>query len=181
MRTRAAIAILIPMMLGLCTSCATAPLKVPVIGNTSALAGRWEGEFQSNNGMRAGSIAFELAAGRDTAFGDVVLTTRGGDRAYVPGKDQHPERPQVEVLAIKFVSISGNLVRGTMERYRDPACGCQLRTVFDGAMHGDTITGTYRTYHLESRDAHEGKWAVRRSVLYANPRIDGNHAVGKAQ
>jgi hypothetical protein len=152
-----------------------------VMGNTSALAGRWEGEFQSNNGMRAGSIAFELAAGRDTAFGDVVLTTRGGDGTRIPGKDAQMERPRAEALAIKFVSITGNLVRGTMEQYRDPGCGCQLRTVFDGALRGDTISGTYRTYHVETRDAHDGTWTVKRSPLYANPGVNGKNTVGETK
>jgi hypothetical protein len=181
MKTRVAISILIPLTLSLCAACSSAPLKVPVLGNTKLLAGRWEGEFRSDDGVRSGFIQFAIQAGQDTAVGDVLLTARSFNWSHVPDYDPRRAQPAVEVIAIKFVTISGNLVRGTMAGYTDPLCECKARTVFDGALLGDTIRGTYRTYHPELHDSHDGVWSVRRSAVYANPRVNGNHAIGEAK
>ena len=62
----------------LLAGCAGNPSPVPVVGTASdvrALSGEWAGEYRSPETGRTGSITFKLAAGRDTAFGD-VLTPR---------------------------------------------------------------------------------------------------------
>ncbi|HEY0305364.1 MAG TPA: hypothetical protein VGC44_10330 [Longimicrobiales bacterium] len=175
--------LLIPALLGLTIcACATVPRKVPVAGNTAALAGKWEGEFRSADGMRAGSIMFTLRAGQDSAYGDVLMVPNEWSRQHNPqeGRAESPH-PHPELLAISFVRVFGNHVRGTLEPYRDPVCGCALNTVFEGELKGDVINGTYRSLHVDTRETRNGTWLVRRSGTYADARVDRNHAVGEAK
>jgi hypothetical protein len=102
-----------------------------------------------------------------------IRHNRTDDRA-IP--HAHPE-----LLAISFVRVSGNSVRGTLEPYRDPVCGCRVQTVFDGRLNGDVITGTYETFHVDTQDRRDGTWTVRRSAAYADARVDGDDAGRKAQ
>ncbi|HEY0672712.1 MAG TPA: hypothetical protein VGD27_10610 [Longimicrobiales bacterium] len=175
--------IAIPIVIGvtLC-ACATAqPTPVPVTGNTAALAGKWEGEFVSNDGTERGTIVFDLQAGKDTAYGDVLMVPREWRGLHNPWERERAEHAHPELVAIRFVNIMGNTIRGTLEPQRDPVCGCTLRTVFDGTLRGDAIDGIYRTTHLNTGETRDGTWKVRRSAVYADARIDRDHAVGKAQ
>ena len=177
-------ALAIPALLGLTLcACATVPMKVPVAGNTSALAGKWNGEFRSADGARAGSIMFDLRAGQDTAHGDVLMVPRDWKLQHNPVEDRNATQshPHPELLAISFVRVSGNFVRGTLEPYRDPVCGCRLHTVFDGELKGAVIEGTYQTYHVDTHEKREGTWMVKRSAAYADAGVDRNHAVAKAK
>ena len=151
-------------------ACATNPAPVPVVaeaGDLRALGGRWEGEYSSTETGRSGSIVFTLAAGRDTAHGDVVMVPR----AFGVGRDpdvrpsavdirQPPPRPQV--LTIRFVQLSGGEVSGTLEPYRDPECGCTLYTVFRGRLARDRIEGTFTSRHGHTSITSTGRWGVRR-------------------
>jgi hypothetical protein len=172
----------IPAVLGLTIcACATVPSKVPVVGNASALAGRWEGEFRSADGTRAGSIMFDLRAGRDTAYGDVLMIPRDWNVQHNPQDERNTAHSHPELLAISFVRVTANFVRGTLEPYRDPICGCRLHTVFNGELKGSLIEGTYQTYHVDTREKREGTWTVKRSAAYADTRVDSNNAVAKTK
>lgn len=85
------------------------------------------------------------------------------------------------LIGIRFVFVRDELVRGTLEPYRDPACGCRMHTVFSGSLKGSTIEGTYRTLHVDTRGVHEGSWLVRRSGAYADAGIHGDDAIREAQ
>lgn len=173
-------ALIIPVVLGVAIcACATTRLAVPVAGDASRLAGRWEGEFRSSDGRRTGSIVFELRAGRDTAYGDVMLVPAEMQRQNPAGREHTHVSP--ELIGIRFVFVRDELVRGTLEPYRDPVCGCRMHTVFSGSLKGSTIEGTYRTLHVDTREVHEGAWLVRRSGAYADTRINGDDAIRKAQ
>ena len=175
-------ALAIPAILGLTLcACATTQLKVPVAGDAAALAGKWEGEFRSADGMRAGTIMFDLRAGKDTAYGDVLMVPRDWSIQHNPSDERRAPHSHPELLAISFVRVSGNFVRGTLEPYRDPICGCRMHTVFDGEVKGNVIEGTYQTFHVDTRDRRDGSWSVRRSVPYADARVHGNHAVAEAK
>lgn len=148
---------------GLVAACALNAPPVPVEGPpgaVAALVGDWSGEYWSTQTGRSGSIVFHLDADADTAFGDVLMLPRGA----LP--HEHPEgvHPRSEYLSITFVRVVGNRVRGVLDPYRDPVCGCRLHTTFEGVVHGDTIEGTFTTRHLEGGDVHEGRWRVTRAV-----------------
>ncbi|TMQ71121.1 MAG: hypothetical protein E6K80_06505, partial [Candidatus Eisenbacteria bacterium] len=70
-------------------SCSTVPRPVPVAGTPLALrelAGQWSGDYHANGGGRQGTVMFQLAAGADTASGEVLMfpretaTPRPGER-----------------------------------------------------------------------------------------------------
>jgi hypothetical protein len=63
-----------------------------------------------------------------------------------------------------MVRVENDRVEGTMKPYWDPDCDCRARTVFEGALSGDTITGSFSTSR-ESADRRvlSGKWKAERS------------------
>ena len=149
--------------------CAATPEPVPLVGgreDVDRLAGEWSGSYDSWDTDRHGSIVFSLETARDTAFGDVMMVEREGAVDYVGDyesvtiRQRMPSPPRV--LAVRFVVVSGDRVSGTLEPYRDPECGCQLRTVFEGTLDGDTIEGTFVSEHLESGRLDRGRWTMRR-------------------
>jgi hypothetical protein len=154
-------------MLGLLSlvACSVNSAPVPVIGTEAhviMLAGEWAGEYQSPETGRSGSIVFRLAAGRDTAFGDVIMVPR----AALPQSRGHaaPDaRSGPQVLTIKFVRIVGNTVSGTIEPYQSPSCECLLLTVFTGELSGDRITGEFSTRHSRNETlVQKGTWSATR-------------------
>lgn len=144
-------------------ACAFRPPAVPVLGDTGDLArlsGEWSGEYWSVDSGRSGSILFRLAAGSDSATGDVLMIQQG-QAVHPHADDQHP---MSEYLPITFVRVAGSQVRGVLEPYRDPNCGCLLDTSFEGVLGGDTIAGTYRSRHVETGTVQDGRWRVRRTA-----------------
>lgn len=151
--------------------CHSAPsLPVPVSGQPEAiqaLVGSWEGTYESDNGIGSGSIEFVLRAGTDTAYGDVLMRPRGYEQAVTPEERPSGQLPQVSstrLLTIRFVQVSGGEVSGELDRYRDPFCGCLLRTVFQGRVVGDTLRGRYRSYHEQGEPPTGGTWQVARQA-----------------
>lgn len=125
---------------GGCASQNPAP-PVPVQGgDLSSLAGHWVGEYSSTQTGRSGSIVFELKSGDKVAHGDVLMKPKEG----APTPDD-PMRGAPQMLNINFVSATGGTLRGTMDPYRDPSCGCEVVTAFEGRRSGDTIEGTFTT------------------------------------
>jgi hypothetical protein len=148
-------------------ACALNPAPVPLIGDSwsiSDLAGEWSGEYQGKNNSRTGSIAFRLDAGRDTAYGDIVMSPRFtlGSRY---NDEARPVRAQdlPRTLFIRFVRVLDMQVYGVMEPYRSPDCECMLRTTFSGVRRGDRIEGTYVTKHEDCDMPQEhGSWSAAR-------------------
>jgi hypothetical protein len=156
------------------TACHSTPCQpIPVTGEPAdvrAMAGEWDGEYEADDHSRAGSIDFHLRAGSDTAVGDVLMVPRGWERPNTgedkPGAQMRESTPPT-LLYIRFVRVSGGQVSGELERYRDPDCGCLLRTVFLGWLTGDTLSGQYLSYHQEGGPPDGGHWrAVRKKLDY---------------
>lgn len=154
----------------LAAGCAGNPSPVPVLASPadlSALGGSWEGEYSSSQTGRSGSIVFQLAAGRDTAFGDVLMVpkvdSRERDAAQTGSSVWPPPQLAAQLLTIRFVRVEGGEVSGTLDPYQDPECGCLLSTTFVGRLDGDRIRGTYTTYGALHNVPITGRWEARRS------------------
>ena len=131
----------------LLTACAANPAPVPLVGTArdlTALAGDWSGQYHAVETGRSGVVTFSLKAGRDTAFGDVMMHPD-----YAVGRWMEPSPPVVTtlrapaVLAIAFVRVRGDEVSGSIVPYVSPACDCLLSTIFRGALRGDRIDGEF--------------------------------------
>lgn len=158
-------------MLVLCVAifgaCTYAGTPVPLRGSTGdigVIAGRWDGEFWSDESGRRGSLLFTIRSGTDTAFGDVVLNTDGTEPVIAadardPQHLRHSRAP--EVLRVTFVAVRGENIRGLIEPYVAPDCRCVVVTEFVGAITGDTVAGRYDTRGPGVRQ--EGRWIMRRS------------------
>lgn len=153
----------------LLAGCASNPSPIPLDASPNAmavLAGEWTGEYSSSATGRSGSIVFTLAAGRDTAFGDVVMVPTGG--AQVAGTNTPSGKnvvtyPASQPLKIRFVRVAGDSVSGVLEPYSVPDCGCVLTTTFTGRVGSDRIDGRFRTSgDPQSSALQEGRWTVKR-------------------
>lgn len=70
---------------------------------------------------------------------------------------------QNQVLAITFVQVAAGTVRGRLDPYRDPVCGCTLATSFVGTIRNGVIEGTYTSNHVQTGRIAGGTWrAVRK-------------------
>lgn len=148
--------------------CAGTPAPVPVVGTPTdlgLLAGEWGGDYRGDATGRTGSIVFKLAAGADSATGDVVMIPRQRREERLPRQDPSVGLPIArapEVLAIAFVRAAGGGVSGRLVPYRDPECECLVITKFEGRMHDSTIEGTFSSRHAESGEITTGTWNARR-------------------
>lgn len=137
---------------------------VPVSGDLAALAGRWSGEYASAATGRSGSIIFELVAGTDSAYGDVLMTpdyqgdVRTGGSA--PGARPAPRSPAP--LRIAFVRSEGGVVTGALAPYPDPESGLRLRTTFQGRLVSGEFRGTYTVWTEGNDRPASGEWSVGR-------------------
>jgi hypothetical protein len=128
----------------------------------AALAGEWDGQYWENHGDRHGMISFMLKAGTDSAFGDVIMSSPFGEPLIAADPERHMNHAQTpRVLHVDFVRVDGNYVRGALEEYISPDCSCAVSTVFRGAMHADTLSGTYLTT-LPGGSTREGQWRMLR-------------------
>lgn len=161
------IGVLAVLTLGL-GACATAPAPVPVVGDTAdlgKLSGEWGGEYQGETSGRSGSIVFKLAAGADTAFGDVVMISHERRASRLPVQDPSAGLPVArtpEVLSIAFVRAADGGLSGRLAPYRDPDCDCMLITRFEGRFRGDVIEGTFTSTPADGGAMQTGTWKVKR-------------------
>ena len=147
-------------------ACSYAGNPVPLRGSATdigALAGRWDGEFWSDESGRRGSLLFTIRSGTDTAIGDVVLSTGMTEPVIAadardPQHLRHSRAP--EVLRVTFVAVRGEMLRGRIEPYVAPDCKCVVVTEFLGTIAGDTVSGRYDTTGPGVRQ--EGRWVMRR-------------------
>jgi len=157
------------LALALLAGCAAEPPPPPVPvtgtpGDMRALTGEWEGEYRSAETGRNGMISFRLAAGADTAYGDVLMFPsvgkQTGDEKTTVSALTGVQRPKW--LSIKFVRVEGGEISGTLEIYRDPRCDCDVRTTFTGQIHGDRVSGAFVTRHLAEEKERRGFWNIVR-------------------
>jgi hypothetical protein len=147
---------------------------VPVLGTEGErrlLSGNWNGRYWSEAIGRHGTIKFSLGERADTGLGEVEMTFSPAlrlarDTASLPAArppNDAPSPSPCTTVDISVVKIEVDRVRGTMAPYWDPDCNCRARTVFEGTVSGDTITGTFTT-RRESSDRRllTGKWRVQR-------------------
>ena len=163
----AARTLLVSLIAALAAACASSPAPVPVVAETIdllRLAGKWSGTYDSPLVGRQGSISFMLEAGKDTAYGDVVMVPRGWKQPLSPIQDPAAaarEAPIPETLQIRFVRVEGSKLTGTMAPYKDPECGCAIYTTFEGVVEGDLIKGTF-TARPGHGPPYQGTWKVQR-------------------
>lgn len=168
MTTRAAYGAIF-VTLGL-VACSANPDPVPILGESAdieRLAGEWAGNYESRDSDRNGSIVFQLEAERDTAFGDVLMIQSEQRVDYVADYEEGPviRGPSTslpQVLTIRFVVVSGNRVSGVLDPYKDPRCGCLMRTVFEGRLTDDRVEGTYESEHRGVGKIERGRWKMAR-------------------
>lgn len=140
--------------------CAEAPApQVAVSGSATALrelAGEWRGEYWSAESGRRGTIRFTLSAQADgSATGEVTMVAEPRGRG-----GQAP--PVVEALPIRFVAATDGWVRGALEPYDDPVCGCSLSTTFTGRWRGERIRGEFTSRGGGGHPTQAGRWRVKR-------------------
>jgi hypothetical protein len=152
-----------------CGACAPVINKTPVSGmqtDVSRLVGEWQGDYNSAESGRRGLITFRLRAGADTAQGDVIMQSRNEADPSAPDATMIPWdalRATQQALSIHFVFVTADEVSGVLDSYRDPDCGCTLRTTFVGTLRGDTIEGTYRSEGSGiGHNPQTGRWRVKR-------------------
>lgn len=155
-------------------ACASKQTPVRLVADptdASALVGEWNGEYDSPQNGRSGSIVFKLKAANDTAYGDIVMLPKRGVQAPVGG-DPEAARGGVtpapgQVLTIRFVRMQAGHIVGRLDPYSDPECGCRLTTVFTGDFRSPTvIEGTFES--SGSTPMHpltKGTWKVKRTSL----------------
>jgi len=145
-----------------CSSSNPAP-TVPVTGsNVSSLYGHWEGEYQSLDTGRSGSIKFELKEFGKTARGDVLMVPKDAYAPNAPNSGPAAVAAMPQVLQITFVDSTGGVVKGTMDTYVDPRCNCSVQTTFEGTVTGDTISGTFKTTPEGNFPITTGTWKMSR-------------------
>jgi len=151
------------------TSCRMTPPPppVPVQGthdDVMVLSGEWSGRYWSKATGRHGTIRFSLPEHANTGFGEVEITFSPSLRLLhdAAAKDELEPKP-CTVIDITLVRVEGGQVRGTMAPYWDPDCNCRARTVFEGKLSGNRITGTFSS-RRESSDRRilTGQWRVNR-------------------
>ena len=154
----------------LTVACGWRRTPVPVFsetGSTALLVGVWSGQYKSAETGRSGSISFEMASERDTAFCDVTMIPKV--RPFqVSARDQVTaagvrSESLAEPLKIRFIRLGDRRVSGTMAPYVDPDCSCTVVTTFDGTVtDSDTIAGTYTTRGDGMQRPSTGEWKVTR-------------------
>jgi len=141
-------------------------------GQVSAVSGEWVGRYWSKATGRHGIIRFSLAENADTAFGEVEITfspslkvarsaSAPDGNKDLPAGDLEPD--VCTTIALTLVRVEQDRVSGTMAPYWDPDCDCRARTLFEGTISGDSITGTF-SLRRESSDRRvlTGNWRVER-------------------
>lgn len=142
--------------------CASKPPEIELTSSDfdlNPLVGEWRGTYTNPAAARSGTIAFTLRAGESAASGNVVMIPHSADSAIAA--DAALAR---SVLKISFVRKQGRQVVGNLDPFRDPGCGCQVKTIFEGAFtDAHTIEGSFTTVPTESgQNVTGGRWKVTR-------------------
>ena len=153
-------------------SCRVTPqaTPVPVQGAreaVQALSGDWTGRYWSQETGRHGVIRFTLPERADTGYGEVDITFSPSLHLLgaAADKDEIARPKPCTTIDIRVVRVENDRVQGTMAPYWDPDCDCRARTVFEGKLSGNRITGSFNI-RRESADRRilAGKWQAERST-----------------
>jgi hypothetical protein len=150
----------------LAASCSWQGTPIPVTGDTRELAGDWEGTYFSEQSGRTGSIMFQLKAGADSAYGDIVMIPAQAQEIG-PAKGPpipEPFRKSPRVLRISFVQCGGGKVTGLLDPYEDPETGERVYTTFEGRLTGNELQGTFWSSYPGSSHRQAGKWSATRKT-----------------
>jgi hypothetical protein len=154
--------------LSLLLACHSPMPQVSVQGDPgwiAALAGRWEGSYESEQTGREGTLQFELSSAGDTARGEILMLPALADEPYQGSNRGEPrERAQIRtptLLPIRFVRIEEAQVLGQLDPYVDPVCRCKVTTSFIGSVDGDDIRGVFAIRGLKTWLAY-GEWRAHR-------------------
>jgi hypothetical protein len=146
--------------------CKSLPILSGYGVDLTLLGGEWQGDYYSKETGRSGTLEFRLTAGKDKAYGDVIMIPRGSEKPYRPaGSFENPEAslPHPEVpLSISFVKVVGGKVSGELTPYWDPDMQRILFTTFEGSLMGDTLEGTFESRIEQSPIYFFGQWKVAR-------------------
>ena len=161
--------LLLSLLIACGSGASPAPLPAPVkvqgeSHDLRRLAGRWLGEFQSQENDRRGTISFRLAVDSDTAFGSVTLQAPPRAPECVD-----PARPLATsmvvapiVLRVGALAAAEGSVGGWMRPYLDPEAGCWVDTWFEGRLMRDTLRGTYFSRRTGAQPIRQGSWWAAR-------------------
>jgi hypothetical protein len=154
------------------SACTYRPNPIPLVATSrdelTALQGSWSGEYSGTESGRSGTISFTLRSESDTAHGEVLMVPKGmhspiqraSEGINVSGERL---RPSTEMLTIAFARIRNGEVTGRLDPYRDPSCGCIVRTVFTGTLRdSSTLEGTFITSATGLYTPQHGDWRVKR-------------------
>lgn len=146
------------------TACGFQGTPVPVSGETALLEGEWEGTYSSRETGRTGSILFRLAAGTDSAYGDVLMIPAEAQPMRMPSAPELAVAPRKlpQALAISFVRCDAGAVTGQLDPYLDPDTGERVYTTFDGRLRGNEFRGTFTIVYPGSGHRVTGTWSVKR-------------------
>lgn len=150
------------LMLG--AGCTYQGTPVPVVGDTKLLEGEWDGSYSSPQTGRTGSIVFQLKAGTDSAYGDVLMVPAQAEELWSPSRPQSPEtiRKPARLLRIAFVRCGDSHVTGNLDPYEDPNTGERILTTFEGTLRGDEFSGEFLSLYPGSGQRVTGTWSVKR-------------------
>lgn len=151
----------------LLAGCAMRSTPVLLQGDPVAIAwlgGAWEGEYQGTTSGRRGSLSFYLPSGTDSLVGDVLMVDPAGRaiQAADRAEEHQIHARSMQLLRIEVVIARGDTLRGVMEPYVAPDCGCVVSTTFVGRVAGDEIRGTFESLGSAGYRA-EGVWWVTRT------------------
>jgi hypothetical protein len=149
-------------------SCSSQPKSaappIPTAGDTATLktlTGRWEGTYTNPQNGRTGTIVLEFFSGKET-HGDILMIPPGSSRAKPSAEETLRTMPRVYEINFIEAGAAGE-VSGTVGPYEDPETHCQARSVFQGAVKGDSIQGTFRTECADGNaPTTSGTWSVVR-------------------
>ena len=157
--------IIVLVAVGIAASAVACASRPPEIELTSSdfdlnpLVGEWRGNYVNPEAGRSGTIAFTLHAGVSSASGNVVMIPHSADSSL-----SSAAAVARSVLKINFIRKEGRKVSGTLDPFRDPNCGCQVTTTFEGTFaDAHTIEGTFSTAPLVAGPkVTNGTWKVTR-------------------
>jgi len=160
--------------LSVLSACAWKRTPVPVIsdtGSSALLVGTWSGEYSSRETGRSGSITFEMASEKDTAFCDVVMVPKVQTLQSTTREPQYQAmrgESLAQPLKIRFIRLGEGRVSGTLDPYLDPECNCSVSTTFEGRIvTANTIEGTFITRGAGVQTS-GGTWKVKRQAARAS-------------
>jgi hypothetical protein len=126
-----------------------------------AMVGRWEGTYTNNANGRKGTIVLEVFSEGKEAHGDILMIPPDSKIAKPSPAETLRSMPQV--YEINYIDAASGKISGTVGPYEDPDTHCQVRSLFEGLLRGETIEGTFQTVCDAGTSSNTGgTWSVAR-------------------